>query len=166
VGAPYGNSRAIENPCGSQNRHLTLLSIRGGDLLYVYALLRRIKFRFQYNMRSRKVADGFRVFDYPDCLIVVGYENGPLRFPFRVANRRTATPAFLDAVGMPGLGMLGSATLIADPTGTRCGLLLRPYRCERDDTNEQAHKSKPTPAHSFSSLRPTDRSQLRRRFLK
>ena len=79
-------------------------------------LLRGIEIAGEQHMRGREVLNGFGVFDYPDRAIIVGYEDGSLGFPFRVAYRSTSTPAFLNAIRAAGLGVLGSATFITDPT--------------------------------------------------
>ncbi len=75
-------------------------------------------------MRGREVPNGFRIFDYPDSLIIICYKDGPLGFPFRVPHRSASTPAFLHAIPAAGLRVLGSATLITNPTGMRCVPLL------------------------------------------
>ncbi len=71
-------------------------------------------------MRGREVPYGFRILDNPDSLIIVRYKDGVLGFPFRVPHRSTSTPAFLNAIRAAGLRVLGSATLVTDPTNTRC----------------------------------------------
>ncbi len=96
----------------------------GGDLLNVNRFLRRIEFARQQHMRGREVANGFRIFDDPDSLIIVCYKDGALGFPFRMPNRSTSTPAFLHAIRAARLRVLGSATLVTDSTGTRCVPLL------------------------------------------
>src|SRR5208282_5794644 len=114
--------------CGSRERTrilATTLLRSGCDLLHVNRLLRRIEFGLQRHMRGGEVSNGFRIFYNPDCLIIVCYKDGPLGFPFRVAHRRTPAPAFLHAIRASGLRVLSSATLIADPTGTRFFNLLR-----------------------------------------
>jgi hypothetical protein len=88
-------------------------------------------------VRGGEVLDGFGVFDNPDGLIGVGDKDGTLGFPFRVTDGSAATPAFLDAVSAAGLGVLGGARFIADPTGARCALLLRRQRAERRKTATQ-----------------------------
>jgi hypothetical protein len=75
-------------------------------------------------MRGREAPNSFRIFDNPDSLIIVGYKDGALGFPFRMPHRSTSTPAFLHAIRAAGLRVLDSATLIADPTGTSCVPLL------------------------------------------
>src|SRR6266478_2249466 len=97
----------------------------GGDFLDVNRLLRRIELAGQQDMRGRVVSDGFRIFDHPDGVIFVRHKDGSLGFPFRVPYRGTSTPAFLHAIGATRLRVLGSATLVADPTGPRSVLLLR-----------------------------------------
>ena len=78
----------------------------------------------EHHVLSREVPNGFRIFDNPDCLIIVCYKDGPLGLPFRVAHRSTPTPAFLHAIRAPGLRVLGSAALITQPTGAGCTPLL------------------------------------------
>jgi hypothetical protein len=115
----------VEPPRQGLNGILRTLLRSGGDLLNVNRLLRRVEFSRQHYMHSGEVDNGFRIFDNPDCLIVVRYKDGSLRFPFRVPDRSTSAPAFLHAIRAAGLCVLDSATLIADPAGTRCVPLLR-----------------------------------------
>jgi len=96
----------------------------GGDLLNVNRLLRRIEFARQLHVRGREVPNGLRIFDNPDSLIIVYYKDGALGFPFRMPHRSASPPAFLHAIRAAGLRVLGSATLITDPTGTSCVPLL------------------------------------------
>ena len=96
-----------------------------GDFLDVNGLLGGIELAGQAHMRGGKVPNGFGIFDDPESLIRVGDKDRSLGFPFRVAHGSTSTPAFLDAIGAAGLGVLGGATLVADPTGARCALWLR-----------------------------------------
>jgi len=106
-------------------------------------------------MRGRKVPNGFWVFDYPDSLIIICYKDGSLGFPFRVPHRSATTPAFLHAIRAAGLRVFGPTTLVADPTDTRCVLLLRRQRAERHETaNEQENKNNPPPDHPFPPLPP------------
>ncbi len=106
-------------------------------------------------MRSREVPNGFWIFDNPDCLIIVSYKDGSLRFPFRMPDRGTATPAFLHAIRAAGLRVFGPTSLVADPTSSRRVLLLGWRRAERCETaNKQENKSNPAPGHlSASRLR-------------
>ena len=97
----------------------TSLGCSGADFLDVKGLLRGIEIAGEQHMRGREVLNGFGVFDYPDRVIIVGYEDGSLGFPFLVAYRSTSAPAFLDAIRAAGLGVLGSATFITDPTCSR-----------------------------------------------
>jgi len=70
-------------------------------------------------MRGGEVLDGFRIFDNPNGLITVGYEDGSLWFPFWMANRSASPPAFLHAIRTAGLRVLGGTAFVADPTGPR-----------------------------------------------
>jgi hypothetical protein len=101
------------------------LTASGDDLLNLNRLPLRIEFARQHDMRGREVPNGFRIVDNPDCVIIVCYKDGPLRFPFRVPHRSTSTPAFLYAIRAARLRVLSSATLITNPTGMRCVPLLR-----------------------------------------
>src|SRR5260370_41576780 len=92
----------------------------------------------QQHMRGREVPHGFRIFDDPDSLIIVCYKDGALAFPFGVPHRSTSTPAFLHAIRAAGLGVLGSATLITDPTGSGWG----PCRSYTDPSAPRAQSSK------------------------
>jgi hypothetical protein len=96
----------------------------GGDLLNVKGLLRRIEFARQLHVRGREVPNGLRIFDYPDSLVIICHKDGSLGFPFRMPHRSASPPAFLHAIRAAGLRVLGSATLITDPTGTSCVPLL------------------------------------------
>jgi hypothetical protein len=58
----------------------------GGDFLDVKRLLGRIKLAGQHDVRGREVLNGFGIFDNPDGLIIVSYEDGSLGFPFRVTH--------------------------------------------------------------------------------
>ena len=113
-------------------------------------LLRRIKLADQHHMGSGEVPNGFRICDNPDCLIIVSYEDGSLRFPFRMPHRSSSPPAFLHAIRAARLRVLGRTTLITDPTGPRCVLLLRPDGTERRETaNKQQKKNNSAPDHLF-----------------
>src|SRR6267378_4274535 len=106
-------------------------------------------------MRGREVPNGFRIFHNPDFLIIVCYKDGPLGFPFRMPHGSTSTPAFLHAIRAAGLRVLGSTTLITDPTGPRCVPLLRRHGSERHKAaNEQENKNHPAPDHPILLLPP------------
>jgi hypothetical protein len=132
----------------------------GGDFLDVNEFLGGIEFAGELDVLGGEVLDGFGVFDNPDGVIVVwrdlvGYKDGALRFPFRVADGSAAAPAFLHAIGAAGFGVLGGARFIADPAGARGGLLLRGDGAEREKTaNQQGSKDYPAASHSFLLLLP------------
>src|SRR5207249_1772519 len=131
----------------------TTLLRSGGDLLNVKRLLRGIEFALQHHMRSREVPNGFGVFDDPNSLIIICYKDGSLGFPFRVPHRSASTPAFLHAIRAASLRVFGPTTLVADPAGPRCVLLLRRKRAEGHQTaNEQENKNNPAPGHAFLLL--------------
>jgi hypothetical protein len=58
--------------------------------------------------------------------------------------------------------VLGSTSLIADPTGLRCVILLRRQRAERHETaNEQVNESNTAPDYPFLLLPPPCLSKCR-----
>ncbi len=95
----------------------TMLLRGGGDFLDVKRLLGRIELARQHDMRGREVLNGFSILDNPDSLVLVRHKDGSLGFPFRVADRSASAPTFLHAIRSTRLGVLGRATLVADPTG-------------------------------------------------
>src|ERR1700730_1952195 len=99
-------------------RLLSTLLRHGRDFLDVNRFLRGIEFARHQYVDGREVPYGFRIFDNPDSLIIVGHKDSALRFPFRVSHRSASTPTFLHTIRAAGLSVLGSATFIADPT--RC----------------------------------------------
>jgi hypothetical protein len=104
-------------------------------------------------MGSGEVLNGFRICHNPDRLIIISYKDGSLRFPLRMPYRSASPPAFLHAIRAAGLRVLGRTTLITDPTGPRCVLLLRPNGTERrETTNKQQKKNNSAPDHLFFFL--------------
>jgi hypothetical protein len=85
-------------------------------------------------MRSGKVRNSLRVFDYPDSFIGIGNKDGSLGFPFRVSHRSASTPTFLHAIRTASLRVLGPTSLVADPSCPRYIHLLRRQRAERHET--------------------------------
>jgi hypothetical protein len=122
----------------------------GGDFLYVNRLLGRIKLAGQHDVRGREVLNGFGIFDNPDGLIIVSYEDGSLGFPFRVTHGSTPTPAFLHAIRASGLRVVDSATLITDPTGPGCFPFLSRHGSDRHkNADEKEKKKSPAPDHPY-----------------
>jgi hypothetical protein len=67
-----------------------------------------------------------------------------------VADGSASTPAFLDAIGAAGFGVLGGASFVADPAGARGGLLLGGEGAERgESTNQQEDKRNSAGDHCF-----------------
>jgi hypothetical protein len=122
----------------------------GGDFLDVDGFLGGIEFAGELDVLGGEVFDGFGIFDNPDGVIFVwrdfvGDKDGALGFPFGVADGSAAAPAFLDAIGAAGFGVLGGASFIADPAGARGVFLLRGDGAEREETAKQ-QKCKNCPA--------------------
>jgi hypothetical protein len=113
----------------------------GSDFLGVNGLLCGIELACQQDMYGGEVLNGFGIFDDPEYVIIVGYKDGSLRFPFWVPHGSASAPAFLNAIGAAGLGVLGSATLIGDPTCSRRAPLLSRDQADSGETaNKQERK--------------------------
>jgi hypothetical protein len=125
----------------------------GGDFLGVKGLLGGIELAGELDMLGGEVFDGFGIFDDPDGVIAVGYKDGALGFPFRVADGSAAAPAFLDAIGAAGFGVLGGASFIADPAGARGVFLLRRDGAKQEETASE-REDKNNPGHHFSLRLP------------
>src|ERR1700675_3926231 len=69
-----------------QSYFLATLLRDGRDLLNANRFLCRIEFASHGYVRGREVPHSFRIFDDPDSLVIVGYEDGSLRFPFRMSH--------------------------------------------------------------------------------
>jgi hypothetical protein len=133
----------------------TSLGCGGSDFLDVNGLLRRIEIAGKQHMRGREIPDSFRILNNPDGLIPISYKDGSLGFPFRVSHRSASTPAFLHAIRAAGFRVLGSTTLITDPTCPRGVLRMRPQRGEcHEPASKQENKNNPASDHSFLLLPP------------
>jgi hypothetical protein len=136
-----------------------------GYLLDEDRLFGRIEFTREHHMLSREVPNGVRIFYNPDSLIIVCYKDGPLGFPFWVPDRSTSTPAFLHTIRATWLHVLGSATLITDPTGAGCNPLLSWHWTEHDETaNEQQNKNSPALDHPLLLPAPLHLPSLRKAY--
>jgi hypothetical protein len=122
----------------------------------VKRLFRRIKLARQRHVRGGEVLNGFWILDNPDCLIIVGYKDSSLGFPFWVTDRSASSPAFLHAIRAAGLRVFGRTSLVADPTGARSVLLLGRDGAERREAaNKREKESNPPPVHLFPPARAT-----------